>query len=247
MTQLLVDIGNTRVKWASFDAGTLTPLGCVIHSGGLPLALKSSWHQLERPQSVHIANVAGLGPLAAMQRWIHRNWGHAPIVVKTRDKIGGLQLGYDEPSRLGVDRWLAMLAVRHCSQRLSMIVDAGTATTLDVVSADGAHWGGFILPGLTTMQRLLIRHTQLKVGTRAGARQDFWGHDTLQCLNLGALEATLGMIDRSRQHLEKVTGVVPDLWMTGGGAGLLLRHLSDQPVLCRPHLVLEGLLCCSSR
>jgi len=166
---LLIDSGNSWVKWRFRDAaGTLlrgsfaqslpsppaypanAPLGSVNPRG------LSGWTQLadlpSPPKQLLIAHVGASTLQPAMDEFAHTHWGITPQWIKASAEVPQLRNGYLEPTTLGVDRWLNMLAIRARCTSAFVIVSAGTAITLDVVDHTGEHLGGWIMPGLQAMQ-----------------------------------------------------------------------------------------------
>ena len=146
---LLIDIGNSRVKWA------LTP----PHHAGAPAEDEAAAHQGDpagivallpecRPARIAVSQVLGAEVGARLGLALQSRYGIAPVLARVRPDHCGLRIAYPDPARLGVDRWLAMLAARRLSLAQPVIIAmAGTALTLDVVDAHGRHLGGFIPPG----------------------------------------------------------------------------------------------------
>src|SRR5204863_1090099 len=153
----LVDIGNTRIKWALYDGERLAQHGSAVHRGAVDAALRAFAAALPRELArVVVANVAG----DALERALRAAVGSRAVdFVATSAERFGVRCAYAEPQRLGVDRWVAVLAAHSLAAGAACVIDAGTAVTFDAVAADGAHLGGLILPGARLLAAALDRNT----------------------------------------------------------------------------------------
>jgi len=235
MSLLLLDVGNSRLKWAAADAAGLHQSGAVEH-GGVPAAAVDAIG-IDRADAIWIANVTGaaLGePLAAA---LAARFGMAPRFAAVQAHYAGLRAAYAEPQRLGVDRWLALLAAWTEARGAACVVSAGTALTFDAVDAQGQHLGGIIAPGLLTMQQAVLGATRFPAAGPAQIYTAGLGTDTDACVRQGALHAGAGLIERlAGRHTPGAMRLI-----TGGDAALLAAHLDGSWVV-RPNLVMEGLL-----
>ena len=156
-------------------------------------------------------------------------------LAKVSSTAAGVRCGYADPSSLGVDRWLAVVAAYHLYQTSLLIVDAGSAMTLDLVSEDGRHLGGYILPGLTLMRDALWRGTdRVKVDREVDECGIDPGMDTITAVNHGSLLAAIATVEKlANQYQSKVV-------VTGGYAKKLLPYLHPN-IDYLPDLVLDGL------
>lgn len=262
--KLVVDIGNSRLKWAfSAPEGLFAPGEAALGSPTDPLPQRLL-DTGEQPDEIRIANVAGaaIGPAIAAQ--LAQRFGVRPVVAASAGFGAGVSNGYHQPRQLGVDRWLAMCAAYSRHQSAVWVVDAGTATTLDHVTADGRHLGGLILPGIELMESALFTRTgdlarlagngqpapvaPPGLEEAPGAPAMALGRDTASAIRMGALQATASVIVRyqsgtDRARLVVTGGLAPRLqailaWSAGHDrAGRdPLREIDFQPAL-----VLEGL------
>ncbi len=227
---LCLDAGNSRVKWGLHDGGRWRAQGVVAHDGvahigdQLPAA----------PHRVAACNVAGAPVGDAVARLAGRlgielQWLHASAAA------AGVRNGYDRPGQLGADRWAAAIGARGLQAGAVVVVMAGTATTIDLLDADGLFRGGLILPGLDLMRSALARGTAglpLAAG-RYGAVPT----NTDDAIVSGSLHATLGAITRMRAALGDAAPV-----LVSGGHAPTLAALIDPPCRTVEHLVLEGLV-----
>lgn len=238
---LLIDAGNTRIKWARVEADRLIP-GVPFHvRPDLPLAIKAAWDGLEKPLGVALSNVVGEQVEADIMSFIRCRWSLEPFVAQSQSSGFGVTSGYRDPEKLGVDRWLALVAARKRSHQPTVIVDAGSACTIDLLDAAGRHLGGYILPGLSAMGNTLVRATH-QIQEAGEIRKPCLdpGMDTLEGIASGALLALVGSVDRVLYNLEDSGFPQASLLLTGGDAerlGPVLRHSCH----VEPELVLEGL------
>ncbi len=228
---LLLDIGNTAIKWRF---GSEMGMG---EEGGRVLrdlkALKSALTQCSW-QKVAFASVAGEVFDLSLIEWLTCGdeveiWQATPEPM-----FHGLTTVYSEPESMGIDRWLSMLAVWFDSNQSSCVIDAGTASTIDIVSSTGQHQGGYIIPGPELMQKVLFSQTARVQVTDYQAPDLDLGHSTCSCVGAGAWAATMGAIRFTLDSFPENRVI-----LTGGNAGALLAlGLSCE---YRPYLVLEGL------
>jgi type III pantothenate kinase len=231
--RLLLDIGNSRIKAARVRGGELQALPALPHEG-TPEAVLAQWPAAEVSE-LWIAHVMQPAREAALIEAATTRFGFAPRFARSSPSLGELRSSYREPGRLGIDRWLAMLAGWQPG-RAVVIADAGTALTVDVVDANGLHFGGIIAPGLASARRAILRETRFAAGeTDAGANGGL-GRDTESCLRQGAMLACLGAIDRAAAAADAQAIRL----ITGGDAAALAPWLGPSWSL-RPLLVLEGL------
>lgn len=158
---LLLDIGNTNLRWACQDGPDLGEIGTVRHGDAVPLDLLAAWESLGVPERVLVGNVGGESVAGAVRRVVRALWGLEAELVGVRRHCLGLRVAYEDPSRLGVDRWLALLGATTGSEGPALIVDAGTAVTYDLLLAGGRHLGGLILPGIEPMRAALLQSTRI--------------------------------------------------------------------------------------
>ncbi len=239
---LLIDIGNTNLSWALYGPEIGWSVAKVRHAGGMPPDLLAVWERLPRPERVLVSNVAGPQLAESLNRVSRAFWGVEPEFTGVIQGYGGIQVAYPQPERLGIDRWLAMLAAHQLQQKPTLILDAGTAATFDLLLADGRHLGGLILPGLELMRSSLLNNTQIQLLI---VEPEFdplpWGKDTESAIALGSLQAVAATAERLYGHLATVAGETPWVVLTGGDAGRIKPYLSC-PCVMIPDLVLRGLI-----
>ena len=157
---LLVDIGNSRVKWATYDRGELGSQSASAYSGWTLDDWRRALFQAPGVDNVLVASVAGEATAALLTEAARLETGKPAAFVATSREAGGVRNAYPEPRLLGVDRWLAAIAAYRLARGACCVADIGTAATLDGVAGDGQHLGGFIVPGPELMMRSLWRGTQ---------------------------------------------------------------------------------------
>jgi len=258
---LLIDIGNTNLHWACRDIAGLGPMAAVRHGQGVPLDLLAAWEALPAPRRVLIGNVGGALVGQAVERVVRAYWGCAAEFVATRRDCLGLRVAYAEPARLGVDRWLALLAAHRADADAgadagagsdaagALILDIGTAATFDVLAPAGRHLGGLILPGLTMMRDSLLAGTHIPTGEPEPTALP-WATDTGAAVASGSRHALAALAERLHQQLWDLVSAAPGahpaappaLLLTGGDAPLI-APLIGRPLALIPDLVLRGLAC----
>jgi type III pantothenate kinase len=235
MSLLLLDVGNSRLKWAAADAAGVGEGGAIEH-GGNPAAAVSSIG-ITKADAVWIANVTGATLGDKLAAVLKLRYGTTPKFAAVQAEHAGLRVAYAEPQRLGIDRWLALLAAWSETRGPACVVSAGTALTFDAVDATGQHLGGVIAPGLLTMQQAVLGATRFPSTGPAQLYTEGLGADTDACVRQGALHACAGMVERlANRHAANATRLI-----TGGDAARLLPHL-DGAWSPRPNLVMQGLL-----
>ncbi|CAI8921804.1 type III pantothenate kinase [Methylocaldum szegediense] len=238
---LLVDIGNSRVKWGIVQDDRIVsgqPFPSAAES--LEKSLSHYWLSLPVPHRIYACNVAGSNAEQIITAWTQRYWGNAPHFVRSAERSYGVLNGYEEPEKLGVDRWVSLIALRMLARGPACVVDCGTALTFDVLDADGRHLGGLIAPGLAMMKQSLVRDTK---GIRDIDCSDsrFFGRNTAAAVKGGVLAACTGLIERSVREAAKELGQMPELVLTGGDANEVADTL-EAPCTVVPDLILRGLL-----
>lgn len=244
---LLVDAGNTRIKWAGLVMGALQPGAALSRCGGTEDidALSAAWGNLPRPGRMLVASVAGTEFHRLLTAWSQRTWGIEPEFVRSRPEGFGVTNAYLDPQRLGVDRWLALIAARRALAGPVCVIDCGTALTVDVMTEDGRHLGGLIVPGLGLMRRALLDNTadiRAALEDAPPLRLAMLAKDTRGGVMSGTLYAAVATIDRIMRDLGEGADDRPACLLTGGDSGAILPLLSTEfDFHHEPDLVLQGL------
>jgi len=187
-----------------------------------------------------VASVAGSSIMDCLQQEIDGRWGVQSELALTARHQCGVTNSYSVPSRMGVDRWLAMLAAFHDASGGVCVVDCGSALTLDLVAADGHHLGGYITPGLRLIEKSILVNTERAyLNERISFSSLEPGRSTEQAVNNGLLLMLVGTIERA---LEQFTALEEhfNIYLTGGDAELIAGMLSVGVIL-EQDLVLDGL------
>lgn len=238
--KLLLDQGNSRLKWLLVARdGTFLARG-VSASDLLPETLESLYAG-ESISQIALSSVASATRRDTLCERVASLFGRSPDIMVTQQEWAGLHNGYADPSRLGVDRWLAMLGARQLGSGAWLVVDAGTALTLDAIDSSGRHLGGYIVPGYGMQLSMLEKGTAAI--SRAGLPGDWgWGKDTASAVANGV---GLGLVALVERALVELSGSLRDtcrLVITGGDAALLQPHLSREALLDED-LIFRGMLC----
>jgi type III pantothenate kinase len=232
---LLIDMGNSRLKWGLFENGKIISGYPVIYTKNFKEQLLSLWKEIEHPRNMVISCVNELGRLSMVQQVALQFWPNIEIIkVKSLAEGYGVENAYRNPEKLGVDRWLALLAVRKYYSCSTCVVDCGTAVTIDLLDEEGQHLGGVIAPGLTLMKKSL-----------AGATQDLdffesefplgLADNTEAAIYSGTLFSIVGLIEHIMSQ-----NLLFKLILTGGDAEIVAKELSVDAIV-RSDLVLQGL------
>ena len=245
MKALLLDVGNTRVKWGVFEDGRIRKTGHIVQNKVKEQGLAALTSRLPRAvDAVLVSNVAGPTFATRLSGVIGMHCQRDVHFAKTERQACGVRNGYRQPRRMGVDRWVAMIGAWAEIQGACVVVDAGTAVTIDVVDDDGQHLGGQILPGVALMSAALAASTSdiPPAGHRVPAATsglDIFGDSTAKAVRNGAWNAVVGAVERAITTLRS-NAYDPVVVLTGGDASRMLTALGTEP-LHRPNLVLQGL------
>jgi type III pantothenate kinase len=233
--KLLVDIGNTRLKSALLDGGRWRSVEAVPGTA----ADATLWKDIHRVDAAWIASVATAEVTERIAAQVRERFGAAVHIVRSSAEACGVRNAYARPERLGVDRFLALIAVHARGNGPTVVASCGTALTLDALREDGQHLGGLIAPSPALMQQAL----------RAGAAQlrqideadvvDI-ADDTDAAVASGTWLSAVALTERFVVKASERLGAAPRLVVTGGG-GERLAALLDRPSDVEPDLVLRGL------
>jgi type III pantothenate kinase len=244
--KLLIDIGNTRIKSALLTH-ELTQHHALSHQGLTAEQLQTELLQrYGAVDAVWISNVAGIEAATRITQAVQRVWQIDPVFVTTAATHGEVRNAYPQPEKLGVDRWLCLLATHalKTGSQVNLVVSIGTAMTLDAISEDGQHRGGLIVPGPQMMVNSLLKNTSDIAAHSADGQINsdssdaFFANNTLGAIHQGADRACVALIESAFRHLgiNESTKVL----ITGGAAQRIIPLLGI-PVKEVPDLVLHGL------
>jgi len=253
MSILELDLGNTRCKWRLLDDPGDAPVfsasgaalrGAFATTAWYQGALPDVWRKLAVTR-VRVANVAGSDIARIVRETFAERFTVEAEFATVTARCNGITCAYDDVGRLGVDRWLAVLAAHHRDPSPALVVDCGSAVTLDLLGDGGSHLGGYIVPGLALMRRALFEDTDaVKVDVNFSSSMALGpGKDTVAAVNRGLPLMVLGAIDRALQQLRVEVGaaVAPKLWLTGGD-GAFFSSICAQDHILVDDLVLDGLV-----
>lgn len=223
---LCIDSGNTRLKWGLRDGAAWVAQGAASQMQAGTLQLPAA------PARIVACNVAGDNGAAAIAALAQRH-GVAVEWVRSQAAQCGVVNRYDAPEQLGADRWAALVGARALQAGACIVVMCGTATTIDVLDADGVFQGGLILPGLDLMRAALADSTA-DLPTARGEYREL-PRNTFDAIASGAIEATLGAIERMSRRIASTDFCL----LSGGAAGVIAPRLG-MPHRVVDNLVLEG-------
>ncbi|MGE0581497.1 MAG: type III pantothenate kinase [Steroidobacteraceae bacterium] len=243
---LLIDVGNSRVKWALARGSRIErqhalPIGAAGHVPVPELLAALPKHV----DAIRMVSVGRPSRTRALERDLRRAFGVAVTRLRTTAQAAGVRCGYREPWRLGADRWAAVIGAHHlhAPARAACVVDIGTAMTIDFVSRDGKHGGGVIVPGPGLMVEALLRDTQgirRRAAPGRSGRRTLFATSTHEALVQGSRHAAAALVERAWRAACARYGGRPRLLVTGGGAAQVLALLTVPHALV-PDLVLRGL------
>ena len=247
MSILLVDIGNTRAKLALLRGARLSAPRALPHragAAGVATLVRTAPRDVERVVAVCVLGARYERALAAAVR---ARFGLRTEFIRSTRAAAGVRNGYRDTWRLGADRWVGVIAAHALARgRPALVVNIGTALTVDAVTGNGRHLGGAIVPGPNTMIESLLAGThgikrRAQGARRAGSRaRALFAADTANALDAGAAFAAAAFIDRSLAESRRVLGGRPLLLLSGGAAPALRPYIKS-PVRMVPDLVLRGL------
>ncbi|MGF6570334.1 type III pantothenate kinase [Paraburkholderia sp. GAS333] len=254
---LLIDAGNSRIKWAMVHAdGAQLASGALTHGGDD----RPAWSNLPMPCGAWLSNVAGEQVAARIAALLDARWPQLPLTtIRARAQQCGVTNSYTTPHALGSDRWAGMIGARAAFPGEHLLIATfGTATTLEALRADGCFVGGLIAPGWTLMMRSLGEHTAqlptldasaarglLGTAGTSGAsesprRGPFFATDTPRSLSAGCTLAQAGLIERMWRDLQDEWQVSVRLVVSGGAVDEVASALKV-PHTRHDSLVLSGL------
>jgi type III pantothenate kinase len=239
--KLLVDIGNTRLKWATWAGRALGGQGAHAHGAEDNVDFVSLFKDIPKVDAAWIASVASPVLDMALAQALRARFGIEPVFVRSSATACGVHSAYAQPERLGVDRFLGLIAVHAQAQGPAVIASCGTALTLDALAVDGTHLGGLIAPSPELMRGALLGNTA-RLGDVAQASIVEIADNTADAVASGSWLAATALVERFFAHAVARFGVAPMLVLGGGGAAQLGALLA-LPHRIDAELVLRGLAC----
>lgn len=238
---LLVDIGNSQIKWTTIKSKVLADSQHFSRpKTGIKAALNKAWKSLEDIEAVFVSNVAGDKIAAQLTEWIDKQWKLTPVFVQSEKRRFGVTNAYEQPETLGVDRWLAIVAGRQHARQVTCIIDCGTAITVDIVTEKGQHQGGLIVPGLSLMKQMLTDNTDALNNVAQESEFNLLATNTHSAIQAGTLYMVTATLENLINDLQQNFTDEIRFLITGGDAEELIPLL-PQPLIHEPDLVLKGL------
>ncbi len=253
---LTIDAGNSRTKWGIFDDRQNLIFEDVFNNDAYPAQAPSSWTMC---QQAVVSCVAG-HLIAEKIKYLTQKINLSTLFVQSSAQACGVENSYDQPNQLGTDRWAALIAAWALVQTPCVVVNAGTAVTVDAISAkttatganaQGIFMGGLILPGLQLMQNSLLDNTA-QIKTNAEQHEltlQLFPTNTASAVRTGAVTAILGLIKAMAIQLQATRKEPISCILSGGDAAIFAEALNNypalqlaMPVIIDKHLVLKGLL-----
>jgi len=234
MRRLLLDAGNSSLKWAVVEDGHWHATGRSDYADWSALTA-----QLRGGTDCFIASVAGATREQRIATLLEAA-GISPTWLVAEAAFGGVRNTYLAPRQLGVDRWMALIAARRHTSEAVLVVSVGTAMTVDALSAADEFLGGVIVPGVRLMRQSLQQGTA-RIDDAGGDWQAF-PRTTADAVQSGIVAALCGAIAQQHARLAEAAGTPPRCLLTGGDAETVLSHLRV-PAEHVPALVLEGIDC----
>lgn len=232
---LQLDVGNTSAKWRLVNGNEVNGRGDYQPND------ESSQQRLlscsESLDHIWISSVTAPASELLLSRLLENQWGIVPWFARSQACTGSLVNSYSDPSRMGVDRWLAMLGARERKKSRVCVIDAGSALTVDIVSAAGRHEGGYIIPGVALMERALLLDTDRVRFDEDVGHALTPGTSTGQAVRHGIALAQAGAVALALDQ----AGSEPIALLFCGGTGEALMQLVDRGGELAPDLVFEGL------
>jgi type III pantothenate kinase len=230
---LAVDAGNSRIKWGLAEGGRWLALGAAAVDD-FAETIGAAWCDLAAPDRIAVTNVAGPDVRNRLAR-LMGHWAVAPIWLHATTEAGGVTNCYLQPGQLGADRWAALVAARARHVGASLVVLAGTATTIDQLDASGAFQGGMILPGTRLMKQALHGNTA-ELPLAEGEYRDS-PRSTADAIETGCLVAQVAAIERVYRRMPQGA----ECFVSGGAAREMVALLDFRAEEVE-HLVLEGIV-----
>ncbi|WP_051081589.1 type III pantothenate kinase [Thiofilum flexile] len=249
MTTLLLDAGNTRLKWALYNnqvtAKAFPSMQTLDYQleGNNPLGLAGLQQVLQQHptiQNIVAVHVLGADFEQSLQALAQDH--HLPLqCVKSQAQGFGIQVAYHQPERLGADRFVALVAAHHLyPQQACIVIDAGTGVTIDALLASGEHQGGLILPGLRVSGQALIQRAKASHLAQSFDAIELFAKDTIQGIGSGSVFGLVGALEGITWRMEQAMGVPVQRILTGGDSALLKQYLgADYQYV--PQLIMQGL------
>ena len=241
MSLLVIDLGNTRLKWGWHDSNGLHVGEPLVHKNAdLDAWLTKNWSFPAAPERVLMTSVAGETLAGQLITFIQRQWHVIPERIYSTAQLGTLKNAYTKPEQLGSDRWVAMFEAYNSVKKNVCVIDCGTAVTIDAIDKSGQHLGGMIMPGFDAMLATLTASTQLSTANIEIPTEFAMATDTQAAIVTGVSQSIGNLAARTLDWLQQRTGEPAACFVTGGD-GARLSALLEHEHIVEADLVLKGL------
>ncbi|WP_049630934.1 type III pantothenate kinase [Cellvibrio sp. pealriver] len=236
-----IDMGNTRTKWRLRNDSVIVDRGIVNTGFGFKALEGCLGPYKSQVKVVWVVSVVGGKLDAELTEWINGFFSVLPQFAQSCEQVGVVKNGYEVPAGLGVDRWLGLLAGYHLVGGACVIVSCGTAMTVDLLSGDGSHQGGYIAPGLasifgsinSSLRLIQIDKERFSMGLLPGKGTD-------SAVFAGVSSMVTGVVENGIRQLSGLGENNIQLVLTGGDADSLALFYPQ--ALLIPDLILDGLV-----
>lgn len=238
--KLLLDFGNTRCKWATIDKDQWRSGDAITYDTENRVAKLLAKLPAEQCSEIHAVSVLGADFDEQFSQGLHAQTGIDMVFHESRGEGYGVRLGCTDPASYGSDRYAALVAAKHATEGTKLVVDCGTAVTLDMIDSQGLHMGGLIMPGAKLMHSMLAEKASGIVLSDIQPPVQFFNHNTHSAVHSGSM---LCLQYGLRSIMDAMCAMVAEgvsVFVTGGDSSTLL-DLSNNQFIVRPELVLEGL------
>ncbi len=246
---LTIDVGNSRVKWAEWQAGEIVASGAGVYDKkNLPASLDALLVDLKKPSVIYSVCVAAEEVRYALTQWVKQHWQLDVDFLVTGKKFNTVTHGYLDPAEHGADRWAAIVAANYLYPDVPLcVIGAGTAITVDFLKQDGRHLGGYILPSYVSMHAALTSDaaniSSVLSGLVAGdvALDKDVPDNTDDAVNQGVHRLLQAGIHDFCKQAVRVLGDSVQVIVAGGFAETLLNYPDMPEMHHEPELVMQGL------
>lgn len=239
---LEVDMGNTRLKWRLRTGASILARGVEDTGAGFERMASLLETYKNNVKAIWVASVVGNEIEKKFSDWAKQIFSAEVLFAKSRAAAGGVVNGYDLPERLGIDRWLGLLAAHRLTKCPCIVISCGTAITVDLLSGDGVHQGGYIAPGLRLMlDSINSRARLIDVDKESFSINLLPGRSTTSAVFAGLSSMMSGLVENAFKQLSEKNNENIELILVGGDANMLLPLCPNARVI--PDLVLDGLAC----
>ena len=233
---MTIDSGNTHVKWGLHDGSNWLEQGAIAQDKSI--LLHQEWKSLPTPHGIIISNVSSIEARKKLSEFLSC-WKIEPRWVTPLVYQCGVRNYYADPSLLGSDRWAALIAAWNWQKKGCLVVDVGTAMTVDALSDTGEFLGGIIVPGFKLMKESLTTN----ITTLQNQEGEFcvFPNNTANAIHSGTVHALVGAVKRMSELFFSILGHVPMCIISGGASQQLMSELNMDATVV-DNLVLEGLV-----